>query len=52
MMYEDWILELTRKYPDCEIIPTRYGAEVWDGDELIEEFDYDPNPFAEQRVRY
>lgn len=50
--YEAFIKEVKEKYPLCEVIPTRYGCEVWDGEELVDEIDYESDPFAEQKVRY
>lgn len=50
--YEQWLREIEQEHPDAEVTPTRTGCAVLVDDEIVDEYDYDPLPFAEQRVRY
>ena len=57
--YEEWLADVRREYlrdypdVDYEIVPTRYGCEVWDcdTDTLLAEPDYTVAG-EEERVRY
>lgn len=51
--FDDWMDDIRREHPDCDVRPTRRGCEVRDDNgELVTEYDYEPDPYAEQRVRY
>ena len=53
--YERWLQALEAEYPAERgfwLRPTKWGAEVYQGDELVTEEDYEPDAYAEQRVRY
>ena len=49
---DDVTIDMRRKYPEdeVEIVPTRYGCEVWVGGMLEHEFDY-AVAGEEERVR-
>ena len=55
--YEQWLADVRREYlqdyPDLEIVPTRFGCEVWEcgTDTLLAELDYTVAG-EEESVRY
>lgn len=51
--FDNWIIEIQREYPDCDVRPTRWGCEVRDeSGKLIIDYEYESDPYAEQLVRY
>ena len=53
MDFETWLEDLRKEYPADLVEATKHGAIVTDDQgEVIEEFDYDPDPDYEARIRY
>jgi hypothetical protein len=51
--FEDWLLEIDARHPDHDVTSTLCGCVVRDDDgEIVAEYDYEPDPYSEARVRY